>query len=222
MGGYRFIYGKQVGLLPDGQPNLCTGEILEFSDTFIRDYLPYTIELGRSFVQPDYQSTKMGAKSLFALDNLWDGLGAVFVNTPGLKYCFCKMTLYPSYNGAARDLIFGFLAKQFPDPDALVRPKVVFPQVITPQAAAELFPYEEFKDNYKILNREVRALGVNVPPLVNAYMGLSPKMRYFGSAVCHSFGHVIECGIMVPFDEIYEEKKQRHIDTYLEELKSRK
>ncbi|MBO4371203.1 MAG: GNAT family N-acetyltransferase [Paludibacteraceae bacterium] len=215
LGGYRYILGENVSLLPDGQPNLCTGEILQFSDKFVKEYLPYTVELGRSFVQPDYQSTKMGAKSLFALDNLWDGLGAVFVKNPQLRYCFGKMTLYPNYNGTARDLIFGLLSKQFPDTEQLVTPKVPFPQVMTRQEAEKLFVYDDFKDNYKILNAEVRSLGVNVPPLVNAYMGLSPKMRYFGAAVCHSFGHVIECGIMVPLNEIYEEKKKRHIDSFL-------
>ena len=79
----------------------------------------------------------------------------------------------------------------------------------------QLFPYDTFKENYKVLNQEVRKLGINVPPLVNAYMSLSPKMRVFGTAINHEFGEVEETGILIAIDEILEEKKKRHIESYL-------
>ena len=80
-----------------------------------------------------------------------------------------------------------------------------------------LFPHDNFKDNYKVLNQEVRKFGINVPPLVNAYMSLSPKMRVFGTAINHEFGEVEETGILIAINEILEDKKKRHIETYLEE-----
>ena len=56
-----------------------------------------------------------------------------------------------------------------------------------------------------------------MPPLVNAYMSLSPKMRVFGTAINHEFGEVEETGILIAINEILEDKKKRHIETYLEE-----
>ncbi|MBP5260351.1 MAG: GNAT family N-acetyltransferase [Paludibacteraceae bacterium] len=215
LGGYRFICGPDIRLDAQGQPVLSTAEMYRFSDRFITEYLPYTIELGRSFVHPDYQSSKMGAKSLFALDNLWDGLGAMTVLMPDMKYCFGKVTIYPQYNSVARELIFGFLRKFFPDPEELVTPHTPFPVRMTPAEADVLFPDPDLRTSYRQLNRMVRELGVNIPPLVNAYMGLSPNMRTFGFAEYEDFGHLIEFAISIPLDDIYEEKKKRHIESFM-------
>ena len=110
-----------------GRPRLATAELFEFSPRFLTDYLPVTIELGRSFVSLPYQSTRMGAKSLFALDNLWDGLGALTVLNPAMKYFYGKVTMYEDYDPHARNLILYFLDKHFPDPDHLVRPTAPLP-----------------------------------------------------------------------------------------------
>ncbi|HPG55471.1 MAG: hypothetical protein BWY47_00833 [Bacteroidetes bacterium ADurb.Bin302] len=216
IGGYRYIMANDIKLSENGQPHLATAEMYYFTDNFIKNYLPYMIELGRSFVQPDYQSSKKGAKSLFALDNIWDGLGALLVKNPNLKYFFGKVTVYQHYNSTARDMIFGFLRKYFPDHENLVYPVDPFEISFTPKQIDNLFNAPTYKENFHILNREVRALGVNIPPLVNAYMGLSPNMSSFGFAVYHEFGELIECCIMIPIDQMYEEKKQRHITTFLE------
>ena len=84
IGGYRYILGPDVKIRPDGQPHLATSHMFHFSETFIKDYLPHVIELGRSFVTPAYQSSKAGAKAIFALDNLWDGIGAVMMQHPNI------------------------------------------------------------------------------------------------------------------------------------------
>lgn len=177
--------------------------------------MPQTIELGRSFVSVDYQSTRRGAKSLFALDNLWDGLGALTVIMPNAKYFFGKMTMYPSYVRRGRDMILYFLKKHFDDKDRLIIP--MKPLVIeTDEAELKmLFSEKSFKDDYKILNREIRKLGYNIPPLVNAYMGLSPTMKMFGTAINYGFGDVEETGILIAVDEILEEKRIRHIDSFI-------
>ena len=98
LGGYRFIYGSDVEFDEHGKPKLATAHLLEFSQEFIEDFLPYTVELGRSFVSLEYQSTLMGRKGIFALDNLWDGLGALTVIDPEIKYFFGKVTMYGTYN----------------------------------------------------------------------------------------------------------------------------
>ena len=201
IGGYRFILGKDIRLNPDGSPRIATSHMFRFSDRFISEYLPATIELGRSFVRLEYQSSKAGAKAIFALDNLWDGLGALTVIHPEIKYLFGKFTMYPSYDKECRNMLLYFLEKHFPDSDNLVRP-------------FELFPGRNFKDDYRILNAAIREHGINIPPLVNAYMGLSPTMKIFGTAINDEFGDVEETGIFLTISDIFEEKKQRHIATY--------
>ena len=216
LGGYRYICGKDIRLDEDGRPRIATSHMFNFSERFIKDYLPYTIELGRSFVRPEYQSSRAGAKAIYALDNLWDGLGSLTVVHPDIKYLFGKVTMYPSYIERCRDMILYFLHKHFPDPDDLVRPIRPLNTCIDPQAMERLFTGDSFKADYRILNAEVRRYGVTIPPLVNAYMSLSPTMRMFGTAINDEFGDVEESGIFLVIDEIFEEKKQRHIQSFIQ------
>ncbi len=217
LGGYRYILGPDIKLDSNGQPLLATSHMFHFSEKFIKEYLPYTIELGRSFVAPEYQSSKAGTKALFALDNLWDGLGALCIQRPDMKYFFGKMTMYPEYNREARDLIQHFLFKHFEDKEKLVTP--IDPLVIeTPvEKMNAILTEDEFKEDYKLLNAEVRRHGVNIPPLVNSYMSLSPTMKMFGGGINHEFSEAEETCILVTFDEIYEAKKARHIDSFIVE-----
>ena len=217
LGGYRFLPGREMQFRPDGQPHLATGHMFHFSQKFIDEYLRDTVELGRSFVTLEYQSTRRLAKSLFALDNLWDGLGALNVVIPGLKYFFGKMTMYPSYIRRGRDMILYFLKKHFEDKDNLIIPMNPLKIETDPKELEALFSEESFKEDYKILNREIRRLGYNIPPLVNAYMGLSPTMKLFGTAINDGFGDVEETGILIAVDEILEDKRMRHIDTFIKE-----
>ena len=215
IGGYRYLLGTDWQYDAEGQPILATSHMFHFSEKFIKDYAPWTVELGRSFVSLPYQSSRMGAKSLFALDNLWDGLGALTVLRPDVKYYFGKMTMYPSYIRKGRDMILYFLRKHFDDKERLIIP--MKPLVIeTDQAELEaLFCEDDFKADYRILNSEIRKLGYNIPPLVNAYMSLSPTMKLFGTAINYGFGDVEETGILIAVDEILEEKRKRHIDSFI-------
>lgn len=214
LGGYRFICGKDIRMDANGRPRIATSHMFDFSDQFLRDYLPYTIELGRSFVRPEYQSSRAGAKALFTLDNLWDGLGSLTVLHPEIKYLFGKVTMYPNYTECCRDLILYFLHKHFPDRDHLVTPRTPLALKTDANEMAAIFSGSSFKEDYTILNNHVRAYGCNIPPLVNAYMGLSPTMRMFGTAINDEFGNVEESGILIAIDEILDEKKRRHIDSF--------
>lgn len=215
IGGYRYIYGKDWPTTSDGQPHLATSHMFHFSEKFLTEYAPYTVELGRSFVSLPYQSSKMGAKSLFALDNLWDGLGALTVLDPNVKYFFGKMTMYPSYVRKGRDMILYFLKLYFEDHDQLIIPFNPLKLETDTKELSKLFAGNDFKADYKVLNGEIRKLGYNIPPLVNAYMSLSPTMKLFGTAINEGFGEVEETGILITVDEILEQKRVRHIETFL-------
>ncbi len=217
IGGYRYIMGDQWTYDESGQPRLATSHMFTFSEKFIQEYAPYTIELGRSFVTPEYQSSKMGAKSLFALDNLWDGLGALTVVNPKMKYYFGKMTMYPDYIRFGRDLILYFLKKYFDDKENLIYPKDPLKLETPEEELAQVFCGRDFKEDYRILNGGIRALGFNIPPLVNAYMNLSPTMKLFGTAINDEFGDVEETGILIAADEIFENKRKRHIESFVRE-----
>ncbi len=217
LGGYRFITGDKISVI-DGVPRIATSHLFNFSEKFLREILPDTLELGRSFVSVGYQSSKAGAKALFALDNLWDGLGALTVVYPHIKYLFGKVTMYPAFGRRNLDLILGFLNKHFPDPDGLVSPiRPIETKAMSAEIQDELSG-STYKEDYKILNRLIREQGLNIPPLVNAYMSLSPTMRMFGTAVNSEFGEVEESGIFLTISEIVDEKKERHIETYKEEI----
>lgn len=216
IGGYRYLEGEDWEMDENGQPLLATSHMFHFSEKFLKEYKNQTVELGRSFVSVGYQSSEKGAKSIFALDNLWDGLGAITVVNPKLKYYFGKMTMYPSYIRRGRDMILYFLKKYFNDEEQLILPIKPL-KIDTPdEEFVNLFCKDTFKENYRILNREIRSLGYNIPPLINAYMNLSPTMKLFGTAINYGFGDVEETGILIAVDEIFEDKRKRHIDTFIQ------
>jgi hypothetical protein len=223
LGGYRFRCGNEISFGLNGQPdNIATCELFYFSQTFIDTYLPKMVELGRSFVSLDYQSTKFGAKGLFALDNLWDGLGALSVIDPDFRYFFGKVTMYNNYNSDARNLILFFLNKYFKDKEELVTPIHPLETHMDRQKLETVFDKQTYKEDYKILNQEVRKYNINIPPLVSAYMNLSPSMRVFGTAINEEFGEVEETGILIDFEDIFEDKKKRHIESFLKEKPTQK
>lgn len=217
IGAYRYIKCKDAGY-KNKLVDLATTELFEFHKGFIDNYLSQTIELGRSFVQPSYQPGEHFRKGLFSLDNLWDGLGAIIVDNPDCNYFFGKVTMYTHFNVEARDFILAFMKHYFPDTENLVTP--INPVIEKTDTSAFVKSLEglSYKDGHALLNKLVRERGENIPPLVNAYMNLSPTMKSFGTAINGTFGGVEETGIMVCINDIYESKKQRHIDSYKKEL----
>ena len=217
IGGYRYLFGSDWEIDEKGQPILATSHMFHFSDKFMEKYAPYTVELGRSFVSLEYQNIRKNSKSIFALDNLWDGLGALTVINPNCRYFFGKMTMYPSYIRKGRDMILYFLKKHFDDKDRLIIPIKPLKIETEESELASIFNKDTFKEDYRILNKEIRELGYNIPPLVNAYMSLSPTMKLFGTAINYGFEDVEETGILIAVDEILEEKRVRHIYSFIKE-----
>lgn len=210
IGGYRFILCQKV--LDDRENiELSTAHYFSFTDKFIDDYLPHTIELGRSWVQPNFQPTINPRKGLFALDNIWDGLGAIVKTNPGIQYFFGKVTMYPTYNTEARDFLLHFMHYYFPDNDNLIRPLFPLQQNYDKELYDSMLEGLDFKEGFKALNAFVKERGEYIPPLVNIYMNLSPSMKTFGTAINPEFGNVEETGILVPFADIYQEKKDRYM-----------
>lgn len=217
VGGYRFIHGKDIEI-KNGEVESATSHLFKYSDKFLKEYLPYSLELGRSFVQPNYQPTFNLRKGMYSLDNLWDGLGAMIVEAPGVKYLFGKMTMYTDYNKKARDILLYFMYNFFSDKDNLLLPHEQL-KLETPESEIEaIFTGSTFEENYRFLIQSLRANKENIPPLFSAYMNLSQTMRIFGTAVNDEFGYVEETGMMITIDDVYEKKKKRYVQSYLAKI----
>lgn len=216
LGGYRYMTCSEAPKNKQGEALMATAHLFHLSKKFTEKYLPHTLELGRSFVQPSYQSSKAGAKALFALDNLWDGLGALTVDHPEIEYFFGKVTMYQHFHNKARNLIQYFFKKYFRDKENLVYPKKPVEFDYDEEEMKAVFNGKDYSEDYKILVQMVRSYGENVPPLINAYMNISPSMKTFGTAVNENFGGVLETGIIVTIKDIYQVKYDRHIETYIQ------
>jgi hypothetical protein len=214
IGGYRFINCQTVPKDENGKILLATTGLFNFSDVFISDYLPWSIELGRSFVRPEYQARNAGRKAVFALDNLWDGLGALIVETPSIKYFIGKITMYVHFDSIARDLILYFFSIYFKDNNNLIKPIEQIGLTTDINYLKSVFSGNNYNEDYRILSKRVRERNETIPPMFNSYMNLSPSMKVFGTAINHGFGDVEETGIMVKIDDIYPSKKHRHLSTY--------
>lgn len=211
VGGYRFLEGYKILESGFENPNTPTAHLFTFSDNFKRDYLPYTFELGRSFVQPLYQPNVNLRKGMYSLDNLWDGLGELTVQQPNMKYFFGKFTMYPNFNAEARDLVHYFLDLYFGDKEELVFATNKLSYKTNVSGFSEIFDGDNYTSEFKVLNNHVRKQGENIPPLVNSYASLSSTMKYFGTSINDAFGDVEETGILITIADMYEAKVKRHI-----------
>lgn len=217
IGGYRFCICENAVFRADGQPILTSSHMFSFSKKFIKEYLPHTLELGRSFVSTDYQSSKAGAKSLYALDNLFDGIAAIgILYKKQIKYFFGKATIYREYPQQAREMIMVFMNKYFGKKRRLIKIRKQV-KVENPKKYSRLFKGLNYKEGYRVLKNEISKMGVFVPPLVNTYMNLSPTMIYFGTGINDEFGDVYDSGILVSFEEMYPEKTKRHSESFMEQ-----
>lgn len=215
LGGYRYIISDS-----EYPAHLSTEHYFRFSDRFRREILPHTIELGRSFVQPRYQRTR-DAKSLYALDNLWDGLGALIVENPDKQYFFGKVTMYGHYDREARNILIYFLQRYFPDSDNLLEPLYPVEMSINVEEMKKLFTGKSYLDDYRVLVNELRKRDEFIPPMINSYMSLSPSMKVFSTVHNPDFGEVEETGILIKINDIYPEKVERHTKGLLERIRER-
>lgn len=221
VGGYRYLLGSEATFDEEGQPILSSSHLFHYSQYFIQDYLPATIELGRAFVQPMYQNRDMGAKALYALDNIWDGIGAVlYIHRKTIHYLIGKVTIYPQYDPVSRDLIYAYLHRYHHDHKGLFRPKLPLDIGVEGQELADdIFVGEDATLNYQLLQRAVRARGTTIPPMFSAYLNVTSTLQFFGNALNDELANVFETGIMVLVDEIHEDKQMRYIGAYIDYLK---
>ncbi|MEM9339550.1 MAG: GNAT family N-acyltransferase, partial [Bacteroidota bacterium] len=213
VGGYRFITGKDAWDEETETFKLSTAHYFDFTDRMRDEYLANAIELGRSWVQPEYQPSVNHRKGVFSLMNIWDGLGSLIVRYPEIKYFFGKVTMYTNYNKEARDLLLSFMTHYFPNRPDLCEPKPAFHAGFDPLLFDQLFDKSlPYKEGFKLLHKLLKERGEWIPPLINIYMNLSSTMVTFGTAKNPDFGDVEETGLLVKIADIYPDITSRHID----------
>lgn len=218
IGGYRYLFGSEAEIR-DRQPFITSAHLFHYSERFIQDYLPQTIEFGRAFVQPMYQKREMGVKALFALDNIWDGIGALVYNNPQLRWMIGKVTIYPDYNETARELIYTYLRRYHSGEEGLFGPYHMLP---AKPLVNDPFTGDDAQENYHILQHAVREQGTVIPPMFSAYLNLTNDLQFFGNTVNDELANVYETGIMVDLQTVLPEKRERYINPYIAWLESQK
>ena len=205
LGGYRFrSFDKDIKIDIN---QLATGEVYNLSEEFQNEYLQHSIDLGRAFIMPLFQ-TKQKRKSLYILDNLWDGLGAL-INQQS-KYFLGRIVLYPQMDKKIRDLIIYFLEKHYNRGSGLLTAKLPFHPEMDKQQMEQLLDENNPEGDFKNLRQITLAAGEAIPPLIQAYMKLSPTMQSFGATIDTSFGNLYEICIMVTIQDIYPKYLKRY------------
>jgi len=205
LGGYRFRSFENDQNIELQQ--LATGEVYDISQNFEYDYLQHTIDLGRAFIKPIFQ-TKQIKKNLHILDNLWDGLGALI--TKQSKYFLGRIVLYPNMNKIIRNLIIYFLEKHFNMGNSLLMPKIPFQPEIDRLQMEQILDENNPEGDIKKLRKIALASDETIPPLIQAYMKLSPTMQSVGATIDTSFGDLYEICIMITIQDIYPKYLKRY------------
>jgi hypothetical protein len=212
VGGYRYAVCSRHMSTSSALPDLSMSDYFQFSDTFQKVYLPRSIELGRAWIQPLYQATNICSRYIYALDNLWDGLGGLINLNNDVDYFYGKITLFPNYNLQARRILFWFLNHYFHDQENLMQPIRKVANVEGVDYRKLGFSGDDYRSDLKVLSRVLKIFGEIIPPLVSAYLNLTSKIKIFGTVHCPDFGNTLETGIMLRIKDIEADKLKRYTE----------
>jgi putative hemolysin len=122
VGAYRLGPSDEI-LARFGAKGFYTSQLFQWKQTFL-DRISPALELGRSFVRPEYQ------KTYAPLLLLWKGIGQFLIRNPQYKLLFGPVSISNGYTAAARHLMVKFLSayRQSPELAPLVRARNPFRQ----------------------------------------------------------------------------------------------
>jgi len=214
IGGYRFNIFHQFKGKPLRDIPLANKSLYSISNTFANEYIPYVVELARAFIQPKYQPKLAGRKAAFSLDNIWDGLGALVVKYPFIRYFFGRLTFFSNYDPTVRDLAFYFFAKHLQGNPALLRPKNPF-EYPTPLSDLEkVIGGSSIKEDFNKLHQAAKNHGTTIPPLLKSYFNVSGTLRVFEPVFDSYFASSYAAAILVTIADVYPAFIKRYITPY--------
>jgi len=214
VGGYRFnlFYDLKNKNLNDTP--LSNKSFYNVSNKFVSDYIPYLVELSRAFIQPMFQPKYAGRRAAFSLDNIWDGLGALVIKYPFLKYYFGRLTFFSNYNATVRDSIFYFFQKHLKGDTSLLQAKRPLSLDTPISYIKKKINMSDIKEDYKSLQLIAKEHNAVIPPLMKSYYNASSSLKVFDPVFDSYFGSSYAAAIIVTIKDIYPSYVKRYIKPY--------
>ena len=165
------------------------------------------LELGRSFVQPEYWGKR-------SLDYLWQGIGAYLERHPQVKYLFGPVSLSQNLPKKARDLLVTHFGNYYPDPQNLAWAKSPY---ISDSETATLIAGQATDDDvdtsFASLKLQLAVMGVKIPTLYKQYtdLCLPGGTRFCGFNIDENFGHCVDGLVVVDLGLVKAKKRARYI-----------
>ena len=205
VGAYRIAVGDEI-YAQRGIPGFYTSTLFRFSEEFEK-YLPESLELGRSFVQPAYWNSQ-------ALDYLWHGIGAFLAARPQYNYLFGPVSVSASYSAEARELLVYFYRKWFGAEKSPVKAKHRFEfRKDAADRLGETLKATEYKQAFKELKQNLKHYGYAVPTLYKQYTELCDKggVNFFDFGIDKDFSDALDGFIFLKVGMVKETKLERYV-----------
>ena len=187
---------------------VATEDLFAFSERFRERYGDALLDIGRLFVHPAFQA-RAGSQGIFTLDSIWQALAAVAV-ADGVRAFFGRVVFPKDYHPQVRDLTLALLQKHFAGDAQWVHPRVPAPRVTSDEALDHLLVGKTWREDMRLLRQFARARGAQVPALLRAYLGLSDRLRVFGTAADPDLGGIEETCLLIDVADVLEHKAARY------------
>lgn len=203
-GAYRL--GEVYKLHLQTDKPLYTTELFEFQPD-IKRYLQNGLELGRSFVHPDYWGKA-------SLEYLWQGLGAYLYHHPQVRYVFGPVSMSAQYSHYLRNLLIYYYRTYYAHIEPLAVGKHEHPidedQLIEFQ---HLFNKVNRDDGFKLLQTIFQEHQQKIPVLFKQYAALYEDDGYqlLAFSVDSEFGNCLDGLFIGDIEKMKAAKKARYI-----------
>lgn len=205
VGAYRLGLTDVILKLYGGLPGLYTSTLFHYSAEFIAQISP-AIELGRSFVRPEYQ------RDYAPLLMLWRGLGQFVMRHPRYKIFFGPVSISNTYSSMSRELLVMFLQMQYPMPDLapLIKPRNPPRHMLMSQRPNELSLVIRNLDDLSSVLQDIESDQKGVPILLKQYLKFGARVLAFN--VDPDFANVIDALVLVDLTETDPKVLRRYVE----------
>ena len=185
---------------------LYSSSLFDYSDTATKLF-EGGLELGRSFVQPQYWGK-------LSLDYLWQGIGAYLARHTDVKYLFGPVSLSQNLPKKARDLLVSHYGSHYQDPENLASAKKPYVVDVGPTVSMT-GPQDTENAAAAFVNMRAQLdfLGVKIPTLYKQYaeVCLPGGTRFCCFNIDENFGYCVDGLVVVDLDHLKPKKRERYI-----------
>lgn len=200
-GAYRIARGADV-LPMRGMAGLYTASLFRYADETVPRLLE-GMELGRSFVAPEYWGSR-------SIDYLWQGIGAYLARHPDVRYLFGPVSISAALPVEAREQIVAYYARYYGGEAG----QVVSNRPFRYRAAPPDFdPALDAATAFRVLRDNLDALGATLPMLYKQYTDLCEPggARFLAFGVDPDFSDSVDGLIEVDLDRLRPKKRARYL-----------